>query len=297
MSTAQSTGSTVTAARPDSWRRTPPLWLYLPALAILLLFFGLPLYEGLLRSLGISNIPGVDSAFTWNHYNKLFFDPYYLGVIGETLKVSAINTLLCLLVGYPIAYFMVRHAGRWAAPLMFVLILPLLTSIIMRTFGWNVLFARRGIVNEALLWLGVIDTPLRMLDGPAIVYLGLMHVMAPFMVLSIIPVLRSVDRRLEESARILGAGAFRTFFLVTLPLSLEGIITGCLIVFMVTNGSFVTMLLLGNGSVVTLPLLIYQQFNQSQDMGLASAMGTLLLGVVLVCLYVQSGIGRKKENR
>lgn len=271
-------------------------WLLLPALFILILFFGFPLYDGILRSIGLSNIPGVSSELTWSHYEKLFFDSYYRGIIYETLKVSVINTFLCLLAGYPVAYFMVRQAGRWAAPLMFLLLLPLLTSIIMRTFGWNVLFARQGLFNKALLGLGIIEKPLRIVDSPVIVYIGMMHVMIPFMVLSIIPVLRSIDQRLEESARILGAGAMRTFFLVTLPLSMEGIITGCLIVFMITNGSFVTMLLLGHGSVVTLPLLIYQQFNQSQNMAFASAMGSLLLIVVLICLYLQHRlVSRYKE--
>ncbi|HEY0295282.1 MAG TPA: ABC transporter permease [Bordetella sp.] len=286
--------SATTAAAPAraGWRRSQAFWLYLPALVILLVFFGLPLYESALQSLGISSIPGTPSAFTLQYYRKLFLDPYYLGLIGETLKVSAITTVLCLLAGYPIAYFIVRRAGRWVGPLLFVLIMPLLTSIIMRTFGWNVLFARRGIVNVALMGMGLINQPLRVLDGASIVYAGMVHVMVSFMVLSIIPVLRSVDRRLEESARVLGAGAMRTFFLVTLPLSMEGIITGCLIVFMITNGSFVTLLLLGNSSVVTLPLLIYQQFNQTQDMNFASAMGTLLLVIVLACLYVQSRIGK-----
>ncbi len=265
---------------------------------MLAFFFGMPLYENAMRSVGISAIPGAHSAFTLDYYRKLFTDPYYVGIMIETLKVSALTTFWCLIVGYPVAYFMVRRAGRFAGPLMFVLIMPLLTSIIMRTFGWNVLLARHGLLNEALLALGVIDAPLRMTQSPAIVYLGNVHVMISFMVLSIIPVLRAVDRRLEESARVLGAGAWRAFFLVTLPLSVEGIITGCLIVFMIINGSFIGSLLLGGGTVVTLPLLIFQQFSQSQDMGLASAMGNLLLIVVLVCLYAQGRFtGRRREAR
>ncbi|WP_035512866.1 ABC transporter permease [Paraburkholderia nodosa] len=291
-----------TLAAPPRANGRPRLWISpyavmcAPALIVLAFFFGMPLYENAMRSVGISAIPGAHSAFTFDYYRKLFTDPYYVGVMIETLKVSALTTFWCLIVGYPVAYFMVRRAGRFAGPLMFVLIMPLLTSIIMRTFGWNVLLARHGLLNEALLALDVIDTPLRMTQSPAIVYLGNVHVMISFMVLSIIPVLRSVDRRLEESARVLGAGAWRAFFLVTLPLSVEGIITGCLIVFMIINGSFIGSLLLGGGTVVTLPLLIFQQFSQSQDMGLASAMGNLLLIVVLVCLYAQGRItGRRRQ--
>jgi putative spermidine/putrescine transport system permease protein len=266
----------------------PTFWLVLPALLVSLMFFCLPLLENAARSLGYSSVATAESVFTLGHYKKLLTDTYYLSVIGETLKVSAVTTFWCLLLGYPIAYFMVRRAGRLAAPLLFLLVMPLLTSIIMRTFGWNVLFARRGLLNQTLLDWGLIERPINILTTSTIVYVGMVHVMVPFMVLSIVPVLRSVDRRLEESARVLGASAMRTFVSVTLPLSIEGIVTGCLIVFMVTNGSFVTMLLLGNGSVVTLPVLIFQQFSQSQELGFASAMGTTLLVIVLVCLYVQA---------
>jgi putative spermidine/putrescine transport system permease protein len=195
--------------------------------------------------------------------------------------------VLCLLIGFPVAYYMVRRAGAWAMPMLFLLVAPLLTSIIMRTFGWRVLFARHGLVNQLLMDAGLIDAPLRLLDGTTIVYVGLVHVTVPFMVLSIIPVLRTIDRRLEESARVLGAGAIRTFLSVTLPLAKEGIVTGCVLVFMLTIGSFVTQLLLGNGRVVTLPLLIFQQFSLTQDMGLAAAMGNVLLLIVLVCLWIQ----------
>ena len=157
----------------------------------------------------------------------------------------------------------------------------------MRTFGWRVLFARTGIINRLLLDLGLIAHPLNTLNNASSVYMGLVHVMVPFMVLSITPVLQGVDRRLEESARILGAGVLRTFFTITLPLTFEGVMTGSILVFMLTNGSFVTMLLLGGGRVVTLSLLIFQQFSLSDDLGFASAMGNLLLCIVLVCLYLQ----------
>lgn len=273
---------------PSSQAMRRRVLLLLPALLFLLIFLGAPLAQNALRSMGISDIPGTESAFTWRYYEKLFTDPYYINVTWTTLKVAAITTLISLLVGYPVAYFMVRHAGRWAVPLLFVLVWPLLTSIIMRTFGWRVLFARHGFVSEALQTAGVIEGPLNVLGTAFIVYLGMVHVAAPFMILSILPVLRGVDTRLEESARILGAGAWSTFLRVTVPLSIEGVITGCVLVFMVAVGSFMTMLLLGDGAVQTLPLLIFQQFNQSQDMGFASAMGNLLLLVVLICLYFQA---------
>lgn len=243
-----------------------------------------PLLENILRSVAPSREGAV---LSFRFYTKLISDPYYLGVIFNTLKVSFVTTAICAVVGYPVAYFLVRRAGRFGPVLLFLLVAPLLTSIIMRTFGWRILFARHGMVNEALQALHLIDRPLNVLNSAGSVYMGLVHVMVPFMVLSITPVLQGVDRRLEESARILGAGAIRTFLNVTLPLSIEGIVTGCILVFMLTNGSFVTMLLLGGGQVVTLPVLIFQQFSLTQDIGFAAAMGNLLLFIVLVCLFLQ----------
>jgi len=268
--------------------------LCLPAILLLVVFFALPLVGNAIRSLGVDTHLSTGNASAWANYEKLFTDSYYRGVIVETIEVSLIATLLCLVIGYPVAHFMVRHAGRLAMPMLFLLIAPLLTSIIMRTFGWRVLFARHGPFNDLLIWLHLIERPLRVLGGPLGVYIGIVHVMVPFMVLSIVPVLRGVDRRLEESARILGAGAIGTFFLVTLPLAAEGILTGCVLVFMLTSGSFVTQLLLGDGSVVTLPLLIFQQFSLTQDLSFASAMGNLLLVIVLICLYVQLHVASRK---
>jgi putative spermidine/putrescine transport system permease protein len=185
--------------------------LALPALAFLAMFFGVPLLQNAARSLGLGGPATVSDAITLAHYYKLLLDPYYLGVIFETLKVSSLTTAFCLLIGYPVAYVMVRLAGRLAVPMLFLLITPLLTSIIMRTFGWRVLFARRGVVNEFLMQLHVIDQPLSILSSSLSVYVGMIHVLVPFMVLSIVPVLQGVDRRLEDSARVLGAGAVRTF--------------------------------------------------------------------------------------
>jgi putative spermidine/putrescine transport system permease protein len=135
-------------------------------------------------------------------------------------------------------------------------------------------------------WLGLAARPLALLNGPAASIAALVHVMVPFMVLSIASVLQGVDRRLEESADILGASPWRRFLEITLPLSMEGVATGAILVFMMANGSFVTLLLLGGGWQ-TLPLLIYQQFMTTRDFGMASAMSTILLALALVCLYAQ----------
>jgi putative spermidine/putrescine transport system permease protein len=226
-------------------------------------------------------------------YIRLLTDPFYLRIIAETLILSTVVTIICIVIGYPVAYYLVRYGGRWSGIIIFLLIAPLLTSIIMRTYGWQVLFARRGLVNTLLVQdLGILDQPIRILNTPGIVVIGLVHVLVPFMVLSITSVLQGIDRRLEESAQLLGANRLRTFWEVTLPLSADGISTGSILVFMVANGSFVTLVLLGGG-LKTLPLLIFQQFNTTRDFGMASTMSTVLLVVALVCLYLQLRLVRR----
>jgi putative spermidine/putrescine transport system permease protein len=277
------------ARRSRPYRLAGPSWI-IPVLLFLGFFFVIPLGANILRSLQAGQAATNGPLF---YYIKLLTDAYYGGVIVETLKVAAISTVLCLIVGYPVAYFMVRFAGRWNAIIVFLLIAPLLTSIIMRTFGWRVLLARRGLLTTLLFDWGVIPRPLNLADEPFAVYLGLVHVLAPFMILSITAVLQKVDVRLEESARVLGASALGSFFRITLPLSLDGIATGCILVFVLTSGSFLTMLLLGGGKVTTLSLLIYQQFNVTQDVGFAAAMGNLLLFIGLICLALQAKFLRR----
>lgn len=265
----------------------------IPVLIFLVVFFVVPLIQNFWRSLFELN----SNELSTFYYDKLLTDPFYLGVLAETFRVSFFTTVICLLIGYPVSYFMVRYAGKWNGLIVFCLVAPLLTSIIMRTFGWTVLLSRRGLLNTFLLDWGIIPAPLNVLDKRVMVYIGLVHVLAPFMILSISAVLQGVDVRLEEAARILGAGKLRTFLTVTLPLSLDGIATGCILVFVLTNGSFLTMLLLGGGQIRTLSLLIYQQFNLSQDVGFAAAMGNVLLLFALVCLAIQMRVVRRRGVR
>lgn len=268
--------------------RLGPGWA-LPVILFLAGFFLFPLGANIMR--GFDDGQG---GLTLAHYVKLLTDAYYAGIVIETFKVAIITTLVCLVMGYPVAYFMVRYSGRWNSVIVFCLIAPLLTSIIMRTFGWTVLFARKGLINNWLVDWGILTRPLRILDTQLMVYVGLAHVLVPFMVLSITAVLQGVDRRLEESAQILGASPLTAFLRITLPLSLDGIATGCILVFVLTNGSFLTMLLLGGGKVTTLSLLIYQQFTLTPDVAFAAAMGNILLLCSVVALWFQLRFVRRK---
>jgi len=276
-------------SRPPLRRRMPGWLPVLPAVLFLCAFFVLPLIDNAMRSFA-----GPDGGFGLHRYALLLTDRFNLGVIAETVILSSVVTVICALIGYPVAYYLVRHAGRWSGLIIFLLIAPLLTSIIMRTYGWQVLLARRGLVNNFLVQdLGLLDRPLQMLNTPGIAILALVHVLVPYMVLSIATVLQGIDQRLEEGAQMLGASPWRTFREVTLPLSLDGIGTGAILVFMIANGSFVTLVLLGGG-FQTLPLLIYQQFTTTRDFGMASAMSVILLAIAMACLYLQLRLVRRQ---
>ncbi len=276
------------------WRGAgiPMAWAA-PAALFLIGFFLLPLLQNGVRSFFPN---GGETGFGIANYAKLFTDPYYLGVLGQTLLLSLMVAAISAVIGYPVAWFMVRKAGRWQSLVIFMLIAPLLTSIIMRTFGWRVLLARFGIVNIVLRSAGLITSPVDFLRWPGVAVMALIHVLVPFMVMAIAASLQGVDRRLEESARLLGASQVSTFLRITLPLTLDGVATGFILVFMLANGSFVTLLLLGGGWQ-TLPLLIFQQFSVTQDFSLASAMSMVLLAAAAACMFVQLRLIRRQGVR
>jgi putative spermidine/putrescine transport system permease protein len=253
----------------------------LPALAFLAAIFFAAIADNSLRSISPPEGPW------FSYYWKLATDSFYLRSLVETVVLSTATTAICLLIGYPIAYYLVRHARGGRALIIFLLISPLLTSIIMRTFGWRVLFARRGLWNVTLQQLGLIDRPLDILNSSVSVLIGMVHVLVPFMVLSIAAVLEKIDPRIEEAGQVLGASRFQVFSHVTVPLSLDGVASGAILVFMLAMGSFVTLLFLGGGSLQTFPLLIYQQFNTTRDFGMAAAMSNVLMILAALLLFVQ----------
>jgi putative spermidine/putrescine transport system permease protein len=280
------TGDAIRPARRPLRRRAfgLPAGLALPALFFLAAFFIMPLvgviadsFEGGLTS-----------------YTRLLADAIYLRITLTTVLFSLATTAFALVLGYPTAYFLVRRSGKWAGLIIFMLITPLLTSIIMRTFGWRVIFARRGLLNTWLMDAGLIAHPLQFLDTPIAAIIGLVHYVIPFMVLSIASSLQSVNPKLEESAAILGAGPLTTFFRITFPLTLDGIGTGVILTFMLANGSFVTVMMLGGVHLQTLPVLIYQQFQTTRDFPFASAASNILLVIAVVCLYLQLRVFRRR---
>ena len=180
---------------------------------------------------------------TFENYHKIL-DLYYVRLFGRTLRLGLITTAVCVVLGYPLAYCLARARPRWQAVGLFLLIMPLMVSAVIRVFGWIVILGRKGLVNQALVALGF--EPVRLLYSETAVVIGLVNIFVPFMVLPIVASIERISPSLEEAAQNLGADWYRMFRRVILPLSLPGLISGCLLVYSLSISAFVTPALMGN---------------------------------------------------
>jgi putative spermidine/putrescine transport system permease protein len=262
----------------------PIAWAIAPAALLFVLFFILPFgVMAVLSVLSGNPVSNPDVVFTGRHYERLFESDLYFDALVATLRIGAITTLIALAIGYPLAHWMARMRSRLGhALLLMAVVAPLLTGVVVRTFAWMTLLGDRGVINTTLGWLALIERPVPLMYNEFGVIIGLVHIYVPFMVLTLVGVIGRIDRALEEAARGLGASRTRTFLEVTLPLSLPGIVAGSLLVFALAISAYVTPVLLGGSSVLTVPILIYQQVSASFNLGFAGALGAVLLAVALV---------------
>lgn len=262
--------------------------LLTPILVLLLAFFVLPFGVMLYQSLFLSLLQApAGSPMTLANYAKAFGDAFYLRVLLQTIALGLVVTGLALALGYPVAYFLARTRSRWRQVLLFLVISPLVVSIVIRSYGWMVLLGRAGTVNTLLQALGLVQRPLPLMYNWFGVVVALTHVLLPFMILTLASVIEGIPEGLEDTAAVLGAGWWARFRHVVLPLSMEGVGAGVTLVFMLTIGSFVSILLLGGSDTLVLPLLIYQQIILLNN-NFAAALGMLLLALSVVLLYVQT---------
>ncbi|HVX88067.1 MAG TPA: ABC transporter permease [Gemmatimonadales bacterium] len=253
-----------------------PWRLLAPGLGWLLLWFGVPLLLVAAYSVMQRGIyGGVEQGLTLASYRQLF-DPLYLGIFWESLLLSGAATLGCLLIGYPMAYVIAR-SGRWRRVLLFLVVLPFWTSFLVRTYAVIFLLRDSGLINETLLALGLIDTPLTLLYTPGAVLAGLIYGFLPFAVLPIYASLEKLDPTLLEAAEMLGARPATGFWRVTLPLTMPGVVAGGLLVFIPALGSFLTPDLLGGAKTSLLGNLIQNQFTTGRDWPFGAAASMLLL--------------------
>ena len=250
------------------------LLMLLPAVLVLAVLFAYPL-------LGIVNRSVYKTGYTLDMYRQIFRVSVYLQVLLATFKVSVLVTIVCLTLGYPLAYVLATRRPRTAQLLIIIVVLPFFTSIIVRTYAWMVLLGRNGIVNQYLMTLGLTDKPLLLLYNQGGVVIGMSYVLLPYMVLTVYSVMRNIDPRLVRAAHSLGASRLQAFRRVFLPLSLPGIAGGTLLVFILSLGFFITPALMGGPGDMMIAMLIEREVEITLNWSFASALAVVLLALTL----------------
>lgn len=257
--------------------RTENLLLAVPGLALLSLAFFLPIGKMLVLS-----VSGPDGP-TLEHFARFLGDPFYLGILWRTVRLSVVITLVSAVIGFPLAYIMARAGPRLRLWLVVMVVLPLMTSVVVRTFGWMVVLSRNGLVPDTLRDLGLVGRTFSLMQTETAIVIGMVQVLLPFMTLSILGVVGRIDGRLEEAARTMGCGFLGAVRTVVLPLSLPGIVAGSLLVFTLSASSFVTPNLLGGARIQVLAASIYKSVTQTLDWPFAAAQAIILfIGILLV---------------
>ncbi len=270
-----------------AWLDRSGYGLLSPALLVLLGVFVAPLLFLVPTSLH-PYVPGqgIGASWTLENYTHILGDSFYLEIIGRTLALGLIVVVVTLLVGYPLAYFLARTNSRLRPWLIILVVFPLLLNLVVRSFGWIVLLTRRGLVNDWLIALDLIEKPIQLLFNFTGLLIGLSHIFLPFMVLVLIGTIQNIPRDLEGAAKTLGATRREVFTKVTLPLSLSGILSGSILVFMLTISALVTPRLLGGPTYQVMSTLIFDEFLKSLNWPRGAAMAFILTAIVLMLVWV-----------
>jgi putative spermidine/putrescine transport system permease protein len=257
-------------------RRLLPL---APALLYLLLLYIYPISKMLKLSL-------FDPTFTTEYYRHFVGSPIYANRLIFTFEIALAVTLICVVLGYPVAYLLTNVKSSVRNYLVLMVVIPFWVSILVRTYAWMVLLGRAGVINQLLLGLGIISEPVRLLHTTFAVLVGMVHVLLPFAILPMYSVMSSIDQELLKAAQNLGADSFQTFRRVFFPLSLPGVAGGGLLVFIIALGFYITPALLGGTSDVMIANLIDLQINALVNWGFGAAIAVILFGISLVIFYV-----------
>ncbi len=263
--------------------------LVLPGAVWLLAFCVAPLLLMVVMSFWTSDMFGTEPIWTLRNYARMFEDPIYFGKLLDTLRISATTTVLSLFLAYPVAWFLARLQGQRKSVFLLLVFLPFWSSYVIRTFVWLPILGRNGLINQALLAIGVIDQPLDwLIYNTGATYVGLVYVYMLYMLLPIYLSLDKLDMKLVEAAQDLGAGSFQVFRRIVLPLSMPGVVSGCVMVFLLDCGAFVTPQLLGGPSALMYGNLIAGQFMDGSNWAFGAALSMVLIVVIMTLVLVVS---------
>jgi putative spermidine/putrescine transport system permease protein/spermidine/putrescine transport system permease protein len=257
--------------------------LSLPALIAVLVVIVIPL--GWLFSLSFLDGSGQLSLV---NYQKMIEYKSYARVFKTTFNVSILTTLLCILIGYPLAYFLSQIPRRYVGFFMLTVLLPFWTSLLVRTYAWLVMLQRNGLINNFAIDLGLWDTPLKLAHNLNGTLIGMVHIMLPFLILPLYAAMRRIDPHALQAAANLGATPVQAFWQIFVPLSLPGVVAGSLIVFVLCLGFYVTPAVLGGGKVILVSMQITAILEDQFNWGAASALGVVLLVLTFAALFLAS---------
>jgi spermidine/putrescine transport system permease protein len=277
--------------------------LLAPVTLFLGVFFLLPL---LIIAVFSILTPGLYGGVEWTfypwNYGRIFgfadgileiFEPVYLWILGRSLAFAALTVVLCLTLCYPVAFWVSRLPGKWRLFFLFLVTLPFFSSLIVRLYAWLLILKPSGVLNSALMSLGLIDAPLEILYTPSAVVLGMVYVMVPFMFLPLFAAIDNLDRALIEASMDLGATRTQTFLKVMLPQTLPGIVGGSVIVFIPSVGNFIVPDVLGGAKGLMIGNLVEQQFLSARNWPFGAALSVIIMTVVLIALLTSVARARR----
>jgi putative spermidine/putrescine transport system permease protein len=273
----------------------PYLWLLLPAMLLLVVFFLFPLLNMIKYSFYTQVLGGtMQPDFTLHNFEKFFAHDLYAKILLKTLLNAVITTVLAFILGYPVAFAIVRGHPWVSRILIIAVISPLLVGIVIRTYGWTVLLSRQGLINQLLQAMGIIDTPIRFMGNDSGIIISLLHVFYPFMVIPLVAALQKIDRNLEEAAMVLGANRLHVFWRVIFPLSIPGVLSGSVVVFLLTASSFVTPRLIGQNLTRWFLNLVEEQVLIVFNWPFGAAMATIFIAILALMI---TGYHRVLESK
>jgi putative spermidine/putrescine transport system permease protein len=266
-------------AREERKEHTSMMLLLTPALFMVVVLLILPMCWLAFQSVQ------TEEGFSLTNYVRIFEERIYWDTFVLTFKISLIVTVLSIFLGFPIAYAASRLHGFWANLILICVIIPFWTSVLVRSYAWLVLLQRRGLVNQTLIDMGIIDQPLNLMHNTTGTVIGTLHVMLPFMVLPLYSVMKKIPQDLMQASESLGAKPFYTFRRVFLPMAAPGIMAGSILVFVICLGFFITPELLGGGRTILVSMLVQRNVELYHAWGAASAVGLVLLLVVFLIFW------------
>ncbi len=279
------------------YRKNRFLLMFMPALIIVLVFFFIPMLALLRISFFKSVGMGIfEPDFTLTSYIKILTDPFYLQVIWYTIKIAVTVTMVCLIVGYPVAYYISCMTGKWKITLLLLLIVPLWTNLIVRIYGWFIILGKQGLLNSVLLSQNLIDKPTSIVFTTASVVIGLLDNVFPWILLIMVSVMEGIEWPIIEAARDLGASRFKTFYEITFKLSLPGVAVAGLFAFVWSVGEYAVPSLLGSSAKRTISIEVADQMLSVLNWPFGASMAFVLFAISISVLLISNKLSSRSHT-